>query len=293
MTGRSVPTQELNLGRIFVSAFRWLLLLLFALVIQKGIEGVAFRVGGTPHFASSLATVENLWKYLGGILQVLITFLFAIRYVICFVDPFERIAGLDLTVTWSRKEIIEKLRTVQPHHAGLVSLIALVEFSLLTHASLSLISLLQWLWFLFSLAVFDSFIFFLGGAFFERLKVCWERLRIGALEIFNKVLSRGGNNALENYLSEEKKCAEERMSRLKGAVNVYGIWNLVDIIILAAAFDGACLFVYEANPLSGGVEGRELIFLTLMCLVVVIETVINFRKLASTYMLHIRVFVSV
>src|SRR5437660_6317852 len=99
-----------GLGLRTIEVFRWLLVLLVALVLEKGAEGITFRVTGTtPHhfdgvyvyalmtdrFPNSTLLYWPHWSYLTGLLQFCTTALFAARYFICLVDPLGRFVVTD------------------------------------------------------------------------------------------------------------------------------------------------------------------------------------------------------
>lgn len=97
--------SELNIGLVFVQSFRWLLLLLFAFLLEKAAEGITSRVSNdavyssgvvfTPMFGHTTSPLSMhwvpQWDYLIGFVQLLVTVIFAIRYLVCLVDPLESI----------------------------------------------------------------------------------------------------------------------------------------------------------------------------------------------------------
>ncbi len=174
----------LNLGVRFIEVFRWLLLLIFALLLEKGAESITFRIAEHsphPHF-DELQIIPPLlhaeawskwiwmshWSYLAGIGQLLITLIIAVRYIICLVDPFERFVGAgdntNALDNW-QQAFSNSLQRIQSDRVlsiiiVMVLFITTVEFLLLFHASTSFRVYEQWLSFLIMLVFWDAIFFF-------------------------------------------------------------------------------------------------------------------------------------
>lgn len=192
-----------NLGVKFIEVFRWLLVLLFTLLLEKGAEGITFRIGGEephPHYdvfrvfppfggnveiwsgGSYLYSIMH-WSYLTGILQFAITLLFAIRYFVCLVDPFERVTGMDVIESkcWQQKFTV-KLTEIQSSRTFiaivlLVTLISILEFLFLFHAATALRIYEQWLTFLIMLVFCDTFFFIGVFPLIPRCYACYDGVK--------------------------------------------------------------------------------------------------------------------
>ena len=181
---QKAEVESLNVGELFVGTFRWLVLLMFAVVLKRGIEGVFARAGYPAHSVMhqfvdfpSLDMSRNMHRpYIGAFIDVLVLLLFAVRYSLCLVDPIERAAGLALerqkgankkmlereVANLSKDDLRMRLKDVRGYQAAAVLLLAVPEFGLLVHAGLSVQWPIQWLTILGWLVVWDTIAFSIG-----------------------------------------------------------------------------------------------------------------------------------
>jgi len=198
MTANGCGTSDdYKVGVMFLTGFRWLLLLLFALLIEKAAESTTFSVTGdlpvytsarvfSPLFGDAQSPWHWLWRpnwrYLAGVMRLFVTLLFGAKYFLCLVDPIERVAkvvglspkSFDIRATVRRCVDDE----VKGRHVALVALVTLPEFILLFHAATSVANYQQWLMFLLLLVLWDSFAFFGILEFWGRLAVVAGRVEI-------------------------------------------------------------------------------------------------------------------
>jgi hypothetical protein len=207
MTPQVGTAPKHEVGLIFLAAFRWLLLLLFSLILEKAAESVtitftedspAYTLKTLPVIYSPMfgdadqpwhfLWVPN-WKYIAGIVQIFLTLLFAAKYFLCLVDPIERFAGIaDLTPSKdTQRQVVTRIKEkISNYHIGLIAVVAIPEFVLLFHAATSIASYRQWLMFLFLLVLWDSVAFFFMLEFFTRIEVWWRRLAIRCTKVKRK-----------------------------------------------------------------------------------------------------------
>jgi hypothetical protein len=215
--------HRFNKGAVYVSGFRWLLLLLFALLLEKAADGIIQRTVYSPQFLKPevLAPFVNIeqppfssiltphWTYISGLLQFAVTLLFAIRYFLCLIDPLERKAGLNIEglADHDSKIIWNALREVGGLEIAIVSVTSLLEFVLLYHAVMSFGSFQQWATFLLLLVIVDSLIFFcvvrnLAGVAKRQVKVIEDKIKKANAWRINKLKAISGNH-LEQTLSQD------------------------------------------------------------------------------------------
>jgi hypothetical protein len=256
MTADSSPSSQSlsgpNLGLIFVEGFRWLLLLLFALLLEKGAEGMTLRVCDEREYP--LTTVFSTWEYSIGFLQFLVTVIFAARYLVCLVDPLERICN---AFAQQKESLMERLHRIHAGHIILVILIAVPEIFFLFHAATSFRSFHQWLTFLLMLVVWDSIAFF-----FFLPSLVWVFYFLARIRPYrgkvDKLLYRPIKRArrTKTLLSIDRQ-AEEDESRyrdmaddLSGAIGAYIVWNILDALLLITGLLGLHLSTNANLPVS-------------------------------------------
>lgn len=123
----------LNRGAVFIVAFRWLMILLAALIIEKGLEGVIYVLtstasGGEIFFAKSIQD----WRRIAPAMAMFFTALLLMgRYFLCAIEPI--VASFTQGHT---REIIfdhnwqDGLRQIKMHWIVMVALVTGLEFSL-------------------------------------------------------------------------------------------------------------------------------------------------------------------
>jgi hypothetical protein len=180
MTANSCgPSDDYKVGVMFLTGFRWLLLLLFALLIEKAAESVTVSFTETLPVYTSVTVFSPLfgdaktpwhwllrpnWRYLAGVMRLFVTLLFGAKYFLCLVDPIERVAKV-VGLSPKSTDIRARVRTcvddeVKGRHVALVALVTIPEFILLFHAATSVANYHQWLMFLLLLVLWDSLAFF-------------------------------------------------------------------------------------------------------------------------------------
>ena len=157
------------MGRYFIVVFRWLLLLLVALAIEKSLDSLTVKVT-SPHNqffltqrislpASFDETLGSLFSsdyhgYVCGFLQTIVILLIILRYFLTVIEPVtegcRNNGRIDFTSDWQTR-----LDRVGMPRLLMVIFVCMVEFTLIIHAALALPSTVQWLTFLAYLAIFD------------------------------------------------------------------------------------------------------------------------------------------
>jgi hypothetical protein len=261
-----------NLGLNFVSLFRWLLLLLFSLLIEKSAEGITYLVNKQVIFTEHVVhaplfglpddlmspTLMPHWTYLVGLLQLAITLLFAARYFLCLVDPLERIMGIH--AEQSRQANLTNLedafKRIGIGHIMLVVGIAIPEFVLLFHASTAFYDYHQWICFLLLLVIWDSLLFIVVLGNLHRLVriviklqrkrfnvVEWISRLIYAAKTFRTIVRKSDTGELNAQFAARKAVRDaaydtklkhytEIEDELKSIKTDYGPWNTLDFLVL-------------------------------------------------------------
>lgn len=226
MTANSSDTSDdYKVGVMFLTGFRWLLLLLFALLIEKAAESVTVSFTEalpvytsvtvfSPLFGDSQSPWHWLWRpnwrYLAGVMRLFVTLLFGAKYFLCLVDPIERIAkvvGLSPKSTDIRATVRKCVDDeVKGRHVALVALVTIPEFILLFHAATSVANYRQWVMFLLLLVLWDSFAFFGILEFWGRLAVAAGRVEIlyikGAARLRKLLWERRANSGIKKIVSD-------------------------------------------------------------------------------------------
>ena len=164
-----------NRGTIFIVAFRWIILLLFALTFEKLADGVAIRVTGGEHFTgnslfagipigillgSDTPTHEVSWNYLLGTLQLIVTILLIIRYYLCLVHKIWASVFPDVDkINFNNPSWRDSLINVPMKTIIGTAIVAFSELYLFYHAALSVPNTYQWLNFLLMVVIIDSIYF--------------------------------------------------------------------------------------------------------------------------------------
>jgi len=285
----SKKKPSFNIGLTFIVGFRWMLLLLFTLLLEKAAEGITARL--TPNSVTYSSVVVNTFMfgspeqpvdfplqpnltYLSGVLQLLVTALFAVRYFLCLIDPLERIAQInhESEESLSAESMKTKLKEVGWSHVALVSCIALPEFVLLFHASTALPSFEQWAKFLFWLVAIDSTFFFVVYPLRYKAIECWQvvvgkyyDLLIGFSARYTRIVDgfrlhmrlerkmKGEAISMDDAVSAAENRFQSvlvrygsrksdwlvrnkaRMDAVMGATAEYGPWNFLDVLVLVLA----------------------------------------------------------
>jgi hypothetical protein len=293
---------RLNLGLIFVRTFRWLLLLLFSLVLEKGAEGVMIRMLDceTPYLAKDMSpfTVPLQLNYLGGVAQLVILMLFVLRYFFCLVDPLERAARLDEI---SPQEITPRvlrhsLARITEGRIVYVFAISLGEFILLLHASMSFKSPDIFLVFLWLLVAFDSIIFMIVPRLLlyqAQLTHSREFVRMlyRLIKAFFNARKNGGDavaKARENFddWAARNGPLEENIQIIDRTIQSYGKWNAVDFLLLSFGMAVCC-----SLRLSGEITGTEKYLLytwlpVLLAVLFSVATYCNYRTQRNLWQRH-------
>jgi hypothetical protein len=301
--------EHLNLGVIFVNFFKWMLILLFALILQRAAEGITFRLENkivySNHVVHSpvLGLSDNLldplqialmphWSYLVGVLQMIITLLFAARYFLCLIDPLERISGIhSRQVEMSDSNAIkEALHKTKEWHILLVIVIALPEFLLLFHAATSFASYHQWICFLLLLVIWDSLLFFgiLGNLHYvvtlrgwihkKSFRCSYKRMnkkygsklahtmRISKTKTVLKQLHQARRQNYDKY-KERRNRYKGITRKLKQIKTDYGPWNYLDGLILLICLADRRLYIDKGMvPINSNPLWAEWIATVLICL---------------------------
>jgi len=155
----------MNSGRLFVNVYRWILLFLMTLAVEKGLDALAFKVSsdGCPFFTKTVVFIPQLLSsetrnlsYGVGILEVATLLMLMVRYFGCMVEPItqkcrDEKGVIDFTtVTWQ-----DKLANVGSLRVSMVLFVTAFEFLFTVQAALALPDVRQWLFFIALLTLFD------------------------------------------------------------------------------------------------------------------------------------------
>ncbi len=253
-----------NLGLLFVTAFRWMLLLLFALTLQKIVDGLCFKLSNETIFSDMKLLIfpANIlqkipiggieWNYFIGIMQFAVTILFAIRYFGCLVDPIWR-GGINMDWDKTKYSLPLYLKKVPVKNIIEASMISLIEFVIVYHVSVSLSHVGQWLNFLLLLVIVDisyflfrpllnyfpnsiKYIGFFILGIFESILFFIPYIFVFILKITIGFFSNTVKKILLEILNREKKLADWIASYKKDVGGQFGEiwenyagWALVDL----------------------------------------------------------------
>jgi hypothetical protein len=169
---RDIGDSSVSIGRLFILIFRWLLLLLVALTVEKGIDALTVKITSNqqPFFLSqnmsvSLPIIGNYhyvhWPYIVGILATLVIFMLMFRYFLCLIEPITELCRTNGNIDFHLDGWQICLNKVTRWRIALVIFASTFEFLFLIQASLALPNTAQWLTFLALLALFDLGVFIL------------------------------------------------------------------------------------------------------------------------------------
>jgi hypothetical protein len=288
-----------NRGAAFISAFRWILLLLVAEIVKRIAEGMYEPV--SIHPVQSYFTLDELrTEYVIGFLQFITTILIVFRYFTCLVDWIWRNAGISESTDLSNDRWVCRLSAVPLRILFNVAGLSLLEFVLIYHASKAVHGgdVAHWLHFLILLVVVDSIAFFVPNTLL--LAVTFIKVNahsffmhcaIGIMKFAQKFGRSVKPNGEPSHLAESaqaeiqiiRQAAREQLRETKEA---YGIWNLIDFSTLTLSLM-ALYFLPKLQLL--GIQRPELP----VCLVLTIVTLslswLNLKQKYSTYLVHLTV----
>lgn len=253
----------LNTGVVFVSVFRWVLLLLFALTLEKMADGLCVRMTGEPLFQSLVLLYPFADRVLGspasgiadqylvGFLQLVTTILLLVRYYGCLVDQIWR-TKVDMGLDFRDKKWQERLADVSHARVLGTASISLIEFVLFYHAALAVPNVRQWLQFLTLIVLVDTLYYFVLPILIGFIRSFPYYVVAGIIRILRLLLtwlshiseklsdSTGRiGQALDRIKAEmEVPCLRRAESLFKygrSAINAYALWNCLDLVTLAIA----------------------------------------------------------
>jgi hypothetical protein len=164
-------SSAVSIGRLFILTFRWILLLLVALTVEKGIDALTVKITSDSqpfYLAKSIAVSLPIigdssslinWAYLCGILQALVIFMLMFRYFLCLIEPITEVCRTNGNINFQTDYWQLCLKNVKGWRIALVLFASTLEFLFLIQASLALPNVRQWLSFLVLLALFDLCVF--------------------------------------------------------------------------------------------------------------------------------------
>lgn len=304
----------LNKGAIFVSVFRWILLLLTALMFEKISDGICYRVTGETFFATlklALPLVHKLqgysiggveWDYVIGVLQLITMILLLTRYFLCLIDPIWRRTGISKDTDFNNVHWIQLLSTIRPRRIFGVAFISSVEFVLFYHAALSIPNINQWLHFLLLLILADTVYFLIIPALksLHLIALFFVGINILILSFILLLLLSipliigiviwnffGINlkweqvfNILTSVESKFHNILDPIQERIGSIWRDYGPWNFLDLLTIAAGM----LFwrhSFGINP--------DLFAASIIMILTVVVSIWNFFRNRDVYYTHINV----
>lgn len=333
-TSKPVAASNFNPAVFFISVFRWALVAFFGFLIKAQFETTLIRACDATHCTSlglnivspgiialwdtgdwSLASVREAvasafsnihWPFLTGILQGLITAIFAIRYTLCLIDPLERRVGLlgekGATVeTLDEGEVEKRLGIARSMLvAFVVFAIGIPELMFLFHAASS-VAFDQWAVFLLLLVIWDSFMFFLflptmfkDPQQTKREKALNEiasELKRVSLKLSRTPLSVDVSELTSrkaDLLNQQEKLEREGREGLGSAFARYSRWNLLDLLSIACF----CLlhhWLLHWPGVGDGQDGWSFMLLSLTLVVIWWASSRNYRKDPTTWHTHLTV----
>lgn len=326
-------------GLFFVSVFRWALIVFFGFLIKAQFETALIRACNATHCTElglsllppgivelgrsvdgSWSSIWNVvkyawstlhWPFLTGLVQALITAIFAIRYTLCIVDPIERRAGLlgerSASVPVLDEEVIQSRlgSTRAVLVAVVVFAIGMPELMFLFHAASS-VTFDQWTVFLLSLVLWDSGMFFIVLPIFfsDRRKKKREKQVTGELkDIAAQGLAlsllrmhRPPGSEASDLTEQERKLElrreeliqEGQIEGLGSAVNRYRLWNFLDVVAILG-FCATHYFVLHDHTVTDGQNWWNLVLLLVFFLGICLASFANYKMDPSTWQTHLTV----
>lgn len=321
--------RNLNSGLVFVTVFRWLLILLTALVFEKLADGICVRITGESFFRQislwinigaftldsgpfvnqNTLLVANWQSYAIGISQLVTTLLFLVRYFLCLIDGIERKVEISVDTDFSKpgwQNLLSKLPTSTIVGATLISV---MEFILLYHAVISVPSTTQWLFFLLLLVLVDT-VWFLGPNVVVLIVMgtLWV-VNCAVLFVFSILFSgltsllRNTGNILKrkikcyNYLESKREQWEKKLTvpvhreekHFKSALQIYWKWNLADLLSIVG-----CLYCIMNPNLIADLPylsglSVESLLALLFSVVYIAISIANFTLNNKLYRVHINI----
>ena len=191
-----------NLPKLFLQSFKWLLLVLAGLSINKAAEGLVRRattyhnpffyeptifVG--PYRLPFCVTTADI-DYLVGVAEILVIMMLLFRYFLCLPEPITQACRENGRFETS------KINQVSGHWIVMVLIVSICEFILIAGAVHAIPNTNQWLVFLALLAGFD-FVFFV-----LLIPVCWLLLWIALQLLLIRSLFGDGWGPTKNAVKD-------------------------------------------------------------------------------------------
>lgn len=195
--------STISIGRLFILIFRWLLLLLVALTVEKGVDALTVKITADhqPFFLSgstavSLPIISNStlvnWSYVCGILETLVIFMLMFRYFLCLIEPITELCRFDGNINFQSEDWQNCLDRITRWRISLVIFASTFEFLILIQAALALPNIKQWLSFLAMLAIFDICVFIIMPIFLVVIGISGLKLMTGIHMFLEYVTNRDG-----------------------------------------------------------------------------------------------------
>ena len=248
--------------KLFLRAFKWLLLFLATLTIGRAVEAIAVKVTGDTQFFRdpndiddriaitfqvfnlNLPLAEADISYVVGGFQLLVIVMLLFRYFVNLVEPVTEVCRTDnqdlcfarLGNAWSWRLFL------------MVPIVSAGEFMLIVHAALAIPHAYQWLIFLALLALFDITMFILLLPLFSLAIFCcllplflvlllFHALRSGVTAAHDTIRVIFGHSANYNRSRDYVfvKWLKEKMHNSWKAgwewVQLYIVWDVLDLSV--------------------------------------------------------------
>lgn len=315
----------MNKGIVFVTVFRWLLVLLTALVFEKLADGLCVSLTGESFFThvslwidmgeygiettqfvkpSLVPSLQRNWQtYVTGIAQIVVTLLFLARYFLCLIDGIERKVRITVLTDFSKPDWQILLSRLSTRTIVGSAIISVLEFILLYHAVISIPSIAQWLFFLLLLVAVDTIWFFIpklaksgiiaAGVLIAVIPFTLALYLISWLMNLICSIFKKQWKGLDNFDSKLKPWTTKFTSPLRKEWSQLVMifcdyyWNFID---LAAIF--GCLYcisnpsILSNLPVIGGLP-KELSAAIVFTAVVIVISIANFLQNKNLYRVHI------
>ncbi len=147
----------MNIARFYVRAYRWLLLLLVALVIEKCLDALTIKVvGQIPFYPDVVVSLPSLtggihWRYIFGILQIFVTLMLLLRYSLSLIEFITERCRPGPKADIQMKYLAE----VGALPVLFTLILTVFEFLFILQAAVAIPSVRQWLAFLVYLSSVD------------------------------------------------------------------------------------------------------------------------------------------